>query len=108
MEKEKTEDKRSLHAAEYRKLYKTARWTKGRAWFLRQNPLCVFCGEEGIATPATILDHIKPHKGDEKLFYDQTNWQGLCKPHHDSFKQMLEKNAWRKEIDPVTGWPIED
>ena len=32
---------------------------------------------------ATIVDHIVPHKGDLALFYDQTNWQSLCKRHHD-------------------------
>src|SRR5215217_1610200 len=101
-------EQRTEEAKAWRRFYKTARWLKGRAWFLRENPLSVFCEEEGIATPATILDHIIPHKGNEKLFYDQENWQGLCQPHHDSFKQMLEKNAWRKQIDPITGWPVED
>lgn len=29
------------------------------------------------------VDHIIPHKGDPELFWDQDNWQSLCKPHHD-------------------------
>ena len=30
-----------------------------------------------------LVDHIIPHRGDEKLFWDQENWQGLCKRCHD-------------------------
>jgi 5-methylcytosine-specific restriction protein A len=101
-------DKRSEEAKQWRKLYGTALWIKGRAWFLRQHPLCVFCEEEGIAEPATILDHKIPHKGDKALFYDQANWQGLCKIHHDSMKQIMEKNAHLPQVDPLTGWPVEN
>ena len=32
---------------------------------------------------ATVVDHIIPHKGDQKLFWDTRNWQPLCKPCHD-------------------------
>lgn len=103
-----TEDKRSEQAREYRKLYKTSLWLKGRAWYLRNNPLCEFCADEGRAEPATILDHKVPHKGDKKKFYDQSNWQGLCKPHHDGLKQKMEKNAHLPQIDPLTGWPVEN
>ncbi|MDD4570646.1 MAG: HNH endonuclease signature motif containing protein [Tepidanaerobacteraceae bacterium] len=34
-------------------------------------------------TPATVVDHIKPHKGDVKLFFDINNLQSLCKTCHD-------------------------
>ena len=40
-----------------------------------------------------MVDHIKPHKGDETLFWDETNWQALCKPHHDIDKQREERNG---------------
>jgi 5-methylcytosine-specific restriction protein A len=32
---------------------------------------------------ATVVDHKIPHKGDMKLFWDRSNWQSLCKCHHD-------------------------
>ncbi|MCR8827199.1 HNH endonuclease [Photobacterium sp. TY 1-4] len=32
--------------------------------------------------PATDVDHITPHKGDRRLFFDQSNWQSLCKSCH--------------------------
>lgn len=58
------------------------RWRRERLEFLRKNPLCVHCKAEGVILEAKEVDHVIPHKGDEKLFYDQTNWQPLCKPHH--------------------------
>jgi len=60
-----------------------ARWRRARAMFLRRNPLCVECQKEGKLTPATIVDHIIPHKGNHDLFWDESNWQALCKRCHD-------------------------
>ena len=48
------------------------------------------CYKLNLITPAKEVDHIVPHKGDMKLFWDQTNWQSLCKPCHDSVKQAEE------------------
>ena len=61
----------------------------GRAWqraskrYLEAHPLCVACLKEGKYTRATVVDHIKPHRGDKTLFWDECNWQALCKRHHD-------------------------
>lgn len=60
------------------------RWQQARERFLSANPLCVACKAEGRAGVATEVDHIIPHRGDQKLFWDETNWQGLCKPHHSA------------------------
>ena len=60
-----------------------ARWRKARKAFLQKHPLCAECLKKGKATPATVVDHIVPHRGDQKLFWDQSNWQPLCKEHHD-------------------------
>lgn len=60
-----------------------ARWRKVRASFLQRNPLCNECLKRGIITPATVVDHIIPHRGDRKLFWDEQNWQPLCKSCHD-------------------------
>lgn len=55
------------------------RWRKYRLWFLEYHPLCSLCGD-----PATVVDHIIPHKGDKKLFWDANNHQALCKACHDA------------------------
>lgn len=59
------------------------RWQKARERFLKANPLCATCEAAGRVEAATVVDHKEPHRGDERLFWDERNWQGLCKPHHD-------------------------
>ena len=61
----------------------TWRWRKARAAYLSEHPLCVACEREGRTEPATVVDHITPHKGDMALAWDVGNWQALCKPCHD-------------------------
>ena len=58
------------------------RWKKRRIVFLRKNPLCVECLANGIVKEAKHVDHIIPHKGDMKLFWDESNWQSLCAECH--------------------------
>lgn len=60
------------------------RWQKARATYLGRNPLCKCCGESGRVVVAAVVDHIIPHKGDQALFWNTSNWQPLCKPCHDS------------------------
>lgn len=48
----------------------------------------------GIITEATVVDHIKPHRGDQKLFWDRGNWQALCKSCHDN-------KTLKEDINPV-------
>lgn len=55
-----------------------ARWRAARAAYLVAHPLCVSCEREGRTTAARVVDHIVPHRGDEKLFWDESNWQSLC------------------------------
>lgn len=69
------------------------RWRKARATYLKRHPLCVLCEAERRITPATVVDHIIPHKGDSALFWDTGNWQSLCKTHHDS-KTAREDGRW--------------
>ena len=66
-----------------------AKWQRERRKFLESNPFCVKCYEEGHITMATVVDHIVPHRGDRKLFWDRSNWQPLCE-HHHNVKTMTE------------------
>lgn len=59
------------------------KWRKKRIQFLKKHPLCERCKADGKYTEATVVDHIIPHRGDEKLMWDENNWQALCKPCHD-------------------------
>ena len=64
-------------AANYHSLYNTRRWRAASKAFLSVHPFCK-CGQFAEAT-----DHIIPHRGDLKLFWDRANWQTLCKRCHD-------------------------
>jgi 5-methylcytosine-specific restriction protein A len=74
--------------SKYSQWYAEKRWRAIRAAFLAENPLCVMCEAQGKAAPATICDHIEPHKGDRALFWSGP-FQALCKYHHD-VKTIME------------------
>lgn len=97
---------RSAEATAYRALYKTAAWQRMRQYHLSQEPLCRFCAKQGRVTAATVVDHIKPHRGDRRLFFDQSNFQSLCAPCHDSVKQAEEKRGYSNEIG-LDGRPVD-
>jgi len=76
--KPKPKDNRpSAHKRGYGK-----RWQRARKYYLSKNPLCVKCKEQGLTVLAEVVDHIIPHRGDMVLFWDVSNWQGLCTMHH--------------------------
>ena len=66
------------------------RWQRERKRFLFKHPMCCYCERDGRVTAATVVDHIIPHRGDQVLFWDQSNWQALCAPCHDSVKKAEE------------------
>lgn len=77
------------------------RWDKARAGFLAKHTVCAICGKE----PATVVDHIEPHKGDTRVFWDRSNWQPSCAPCHNGKKQSQEKGgisltAHRRRMPP--------
>jgi 5-methylcytosine-specific restriction protein A len=65
------------------------RWRKASKRYLSVHPLCTSCHKEGRLTKATVVDHVKPHRGNKTLFWDVNNWQALCKSCHDK-KTMTE------------------
>lgn len=70
------------------------RWQSARTRFLLTHPLCGMrpsglapvmsrCHDEGRTTIATVVDHVRPHRGDERLFWDVgQNWQAHCADCH--------------------------
>ena len=64
-------------------LYQTAEWKEIKRRLLKDT-LCVVCGE-----PAKALDHIIAHRGNEQLFFDESNLQPLCSRCH-SHKTLSE------------------
>jgi 5-methylcytosine-specific restriction endonuclease McrA len=74
-------------------------WLYGRRWkvyregFLARNPLCRFCGMLGLRRAATVVDHIRPHRGDARLFWAKANHQALCRTCHNAEKRRMEKGG---------------
>lgn len=75
------------------KWYKTAAWHRLRYKQLSREPLCRFCQDNGKVVAGNVADHIKPHRGDAKLFYLLDNLQTLCGSCHSATKQRLEKSG---------------
>jgi 5-methylcytosine-specific restriction enzyme A len=78
----KDSDTRSHQAQAWHKLY-GARWQRYRLVFLADHPLCVECEGQGAIEPATVVDHITPHRGDVALFWDGANHQPMCTACHN-------------------------
>lgn len=68
-------------------------WAAASRAFLQRHPLCVRCREAGRREPATVTDHIRPHRGDRQLFWDPANWQPLCASCHGR-KTALEDGGF--------------
>ena len=68
----------------------TYAWQQARKRWLELHPLCVYCKRDGSVRPATVVDHVVPHRGDMALFWDRENWQSLCFTCHSSKKQAEE------------------
>lgn len=70
--------------------YGTA-WDKASRIYRKANPLCLGCQAMGRIEPATVVDHVEPHKGNQAKFWDESNWQPACNWHHSNVKQQLER-----------------
>jgi 5-methylcytosine-specific restriction protein A len=68
----------------------TAEWDKASREYRDENPFCVMCKAQGLLVLAKATDHIIAHRGNPILFWDRSNWQGLCDNHHSQHKQRLE------------------
>jgi 5-methylcytosine-specific restriction enzyme A len=98
-------DSRSVESAEYRKLYKTARWRRLREAQLSAHPLCERCLAQDIVEPATVVHHADGgHKGDVDKFWGGP-FESLCKPHHDSHGQLEDHGKTVITFGP-DGYPI--
>lgn len=93
-DEEKAKDYNKRRGSAAQRGYDNA-WRKARKIFLAKNPFCVRCMLKRLVVPATVVDHIIPHKGNMKLFWDKSNWQALCKACHDK-KTITEDGGFGK------------
>ena len=66
------------------------------------------CLKKNIITAADVVDHVVPHKGDEKLFWFG-ELQSLCHTHHSSNKQLAELGIEKNFVNDIgdDGWPTD-
>lgn len=88
--------RRSYESEQWGRWYRQGKYRKARARFLTKHPFCAVCGK-----PATDLDHIVPHRGDLSLFWDESNWQGLC--HRCHSKKTMEEMGLNKRKEGADG-----
>jgi 5-methylcytosine-specific restriction protein A len=86
------------------------RWQQRSRLFRLRYPLCGMrpgecapigsrCYHAGRVRAAEVVDHIRPHRGDRQLFWDeQHNWQALCAECHQE-KTHDEQQDWRQRRD---------
>ena len=88
-------DRARKEANPLRALYGTAAWQRLR-WsvLVRDAFTCRMCSRTEAKTSQLVADHIRPHRGDVALFWDDANLQCLCKPCHDRIKQREERRGW--------------
>lgn len=86
-------------------LYKTREWREIRDGQLSSQPFCCMCARRGRQVRATVCDHLERHNGDPERFFTGP-FQSLCKEHHDSDKQSIERGGTRHlRGSDADGWP---
>jgi len=112
MRQHKTGKQLSGRAA-YRNLYKSKRWQQLRKEMLSKQKWCQCPHHKGKFVPGEVVDHIIPHKGDTKLFFDRNNLQVLSASCHNGPKQSSEKGGrgfnqgcdkWGNPLNKLEHW----
>ena len=87
----KAADKARNQLAPWRVWYRSAQWLRLRQTILlRDRYMCQMCGR--VSSTGMVIDHVRPHHGNEHLFWDESNLQCLCSsPCHSKHKQALER-----------------
>lgn len=62
--------------------YTEKAWLDASARHLASEPYCRACATVRVVRAADEVDHIRPHRGDRRLFFDGGNLQSLCKSCH--------------------------
>jgi 5-methylcytosine-specific restriction endonuclease McrA len=98
----------------FQHLYDSPRWRAASKAFRSrpENALCIDCKARGLIVASAHTDHIVPHHGDLKLFWDPANWAPRCTGCHSSKTRADEveartgKRPLRRGCD-ASGFPLD-
>ena len=97
---------RTEETAAWQWLYTTSAWAALREAQLDRQPLCERCLAHGKVVAASVVHHVKPHRGDEALFFDPDNLMSMCDPCHNGPVAREERRGY--SIRPGSdGWPTD-
>jgi 5-methylcytosine-specific restriction protein A len=89
-------DTRHSPDATVRSWYKSKRWADLRDAVLVRD--LYTCRQTGVLLTgkhpepnSPVVDHVVPHRGDERLFWDINNLQAVSKEYHDGEKRSQEQ-----------------
>jgi 5-methylcytosine-specific restriction enzyme A len=99
-------DNRSAKAREYRQHYATARWRAVRLAQLQAEPLCRYCQERGMVTPAKVCHHIDPKTKDDPATFYSGPFASLCEPCHNGPAAREDNRGFSIAVG-VDGYPID-
>lgn len=63
------------------------------------------CLARNVLTPASVADHIEPHRGDVTAFWFG-ELQSLCENCHNQRKRREELHGYQQDVGD-DGWPID-
>ena len=75
-------------------------WARASARYKQLHPICIGCLAVSKLSKTDVVDHIVPHKGNPALFWNENNWQPLCRWHHDVVKQRIERLVQEGKASP--------
>jgi len=82
------------YTAKVKRWYRSKRWRDLRDRVLKQRQWCECPHHKGTKElRADVVDHIKAHRGNPRLFWNPKNLQAMAKVCHDRFKQSDEKGG---------------
>lgn len=99
-DRKRRHDARRAAEKPWRRWYQSPEWRRLRSNQMQRDPWCAACAKHGRRTKATVADHITPHRGDRRLFFDARNLRSLCKSCHDGPKSQEERLGYSTAIGP--------
>jgi len=101
--------RRATPPENWKRWYDLAVWRSKRAAQLREHPLCQHCFQQGLIVPATVVDHIQPHRGSWNAFI-LGKLQSLCVDHHNNkrWHDNPRTKAPRFQQIGLDGYPVAD